>query len=474
MNANALPAKALIENVTYDELRVGQSARLVRKLTLGDIQAFALVSGDFNPAHLDPEYAQGTNLHQVVAHGMWGGALISSVLGTTFPGAGTIYVEQTLQFKHPVHVGDSLTVVLTVLSKDDSSKQVRLDCDVVNQRGIEVISGVATVVAPVHKVSRHPMEMPAMHLFDPHARLNQWVDSFKGLAPVHCAVVHPCDHESLKGALDAAYRGLIIPHLVGPESRLRALADVAGLDLHGIAIEAVPHSHAAAARAAELAANGQVHALMKGSLHTDELMHAVISTPALRTKRRLSHVFRFDIPTYPKPLLLTDAAINITPSLDEKVDIVQNAIDLAHFLGVALPKVAILSAVEMVTSRMSSTLDAAAMCKMAQRGQITGGMLDGPLAFDNAISAEAARVKGIDSAVSGDADILVVPDLEAGNMLAKLLEYLAGAASCGVVMGARVPIALTSRSDGAQSRMASAALAALVARGTNADAAGQA
>ncbi|HEX5371968.1 MAG TPA: bifunctional enoyl-CoA hydratase/phosphate acetyltransferase [Aquabacterium sp.] len=318
--------------------------------------------------------------------------------------------------------------------------------------------------APVH---RTPTDVPPMHLFDPHVMLNQWVDSFKGLDPVHCAVVHPCDVESLRGAVEAGHRGLIVPRLVGPESRIRAMADVAGIDLRGLVIDAVPHSHAAAARGAELAAAGQVHVLMKGSLHTDEMMHAVIGTPALRTKRRLSHVFRFNIPTYPKPLLLTDAAININPSLDEKVDIVQNAIDLAHFLGVSHPKVAVLSAVETVTPRISSTLDAAALCKMAQRGQITGGIIDGPLAFDNAISAEAARIKGIESEVPGDADILVVPDLEAGNMLAKLLEYLAGAASCGVVMGARVPIALTSRSDGAESRMASAALAALVARGSH-------
>ena len=304
---------------------------------------------------------------------------------------------------------------------------------------------------------------PQMPLFDPHTMLESWVDSLRGLSPVACAIVHPCDAESLKGAMDAAAKGLIVPRLVGPEARLRSLAEQAGVDLHGVVLDPVPHSHAAAARGAELAATGQVQALMKGSLHTDELLHAVLTTPALRTKRRLSHVFRFNIPTYPKPLLLTDAAINIAPSLEDKVDIVQNAIDLAHDLGVACPKVAVLSAVETVTSRMVSTLDAAALCKMADRRQITGAILDGPLAFDNAISAEAARIKGIESPVSGDCDILVVPDIEAGNMLAKLLEYLAGAASCGVVLGARVPIALTSRSDGAASRMASAALAALVA-----------
>ena len=228
-------------------------------------------------------------------------------------------------------------------------------------------------------------------------------------------------------------------------------------------LEDLPHSHAAAQRGVELAARGEVALLMKGSLHTDELMHAVVAEPRLRTGRRLSHVFRFEVPAYPRPLLVTDAAVNIAPTLDEKADIVRNAVALAQALGVARPKVALLSAVETVTPRLPSTLDAAALCKMADRGQIAGAELDGPLAFDNAISAEAARIKGIDSPVAGAADILVVPDLESGNMLAKKLEYLAGAASCGVVLGARVPIALTSRADSAASRLASAALAALVA-----------
>ena len=316
-----------------------------------------------------------------------------------------------------------------------------------------------------------PPTTPISPLLDPQARLHAWIDTFRGSPAMACGVVHPCDAESLRGALDAAARGLIVPTLIGPEARIRAVAEQAGLDLQGMAIDPVAHSHAAAARGAELAAQGVVQMLMKGSLHTDELLAAVLATPALRTGRRLSQVFRFDIPTYPKPLLLTDAAVNISPSLDDKADIVRNAIDLAHALGVAVPKVALLSAVETVTAKITSTLDAAALCKMAQRGQISGAILDGPLAFDNAISAEAARIKGIDSPVSGDADILVLPDLESGNVAAKLLEYLAGAASCGVVLGARVPIALTSRADGAASRVASTALAAVVSRATLAAAA---
>ncbi|MBA4342901.1 MAG: enoyl-CoA hydratase [Methylibium sp.] len=463
MNAPEPISQEWLRNHTYDELSLGQSARLTRTLTQQDIQAFAWVSGDVNPAHLDDEYAQGTRFHGVIAHGMWGGALISSVLGTEFPGPGTIYLEQTLRFSRPVRIGDTLTVVLTVAEKDDAAGRVKLDCEAINQKGEQVISGVATVLAPRHRIERPRPSLPAMHLFDPKARLDAWMASLQLPEPLACAVVHPCDLESLQGALMAAERGLIAPWLIGPEHRIRALAEQHGLDLSRARIEAVPHSHSAADRAAALAAEGQVQMLMKGSLHTDELMHAVLSQPALRTGRRLSHVFRFDIPSYPKPLLLTDAAINIAPGLEEKADIIRNALQLAHALGVPQPKVALLSALETVTEKIASTLDAAALCKMADRGQIVGGLLDGPLAFDNAISLEAARIKGISSPVAGDADVLMVPDLESGNMLAKLLEYMAGASTCGVVMGARVPIALTSRADGAHSRMASAALAAVAA-----------
>jgi phosphate acetyltransferase len=462
MNA---PHEKLIENVTFDELHPGRSAQLVRVLTLADIRAFAALSGDVNPAHIDEAYAKDTLFHGLIAHGMWGGALISGLLGTVFPGPGTIYIEQSLHFKRPVRVGDTLTVTATVVDMDPIKKHVTLNCEVHNQSGELTLGGVAKVLAPTEKVQRSQMALPELHMFDPLARLNAWVDSlrFADHERVRCAVVHPCDAESLDGAAQAARRGLFVPVLIGPRTKIHALADTARIDISGMEIEDVPHSHASAQRAAELAEAGAVQMLMKGSLHTDELMHAVLSRPSLRTARRVSHVFRFDIPTYPKPLLITDAAINISPSLEAKVDIVCNAIDVAHALGVAIPKVAILSAIETVTEKLASTIDAAALCKMADRGQIKGAILDGPLAFDNAISAEAAHVKGIKSTVAGDADILVVPDLEAGNMLAKQLEYLAGAASCGVVVGTRVPIALTSRADSAASRMASAALAVLLA-----------
>ena len=453
----------MIENTTFDEITMGQSATMLRTLTNADIQAFAAVSGDTNPAHLDADYADHTLFHGVIAHGMWGGALISALLGTVFPGPGTIYLEQNLHFSRPIRIGDTLEITVTVIALDAEKKRVDLDCLIKNQKGERVLFGIAKVMAPTQKVRRPQSNAPRIQLFDPQARLQSLLDMGKGQPAVVCAIVHPCDSESLRGAIQAAQLDLIVPVLVGPETRLRALAETEGIDLHGIEICAVAHSHAAADLAAQLAAERKVEALMKGSLHTDELIHAVLSQTSLRTGRRLSHLFRFDVPTYPKPLLLTDAALNIVPTLTEKVDIVQNAIDFARLMGNELPKVAILAAVETVNQNMQSTIDAAALCKMAQREQIKGGLLDGPLAFDNAISQESVRIKHIQSPVAGDADILVVPDLESGNMLAKLLEYLAGATTSGLVLGARVPIALTSRADTVNARIASALLAKLVA-----------
>ena len=275
-------------------------------------------------------------------------------------------------------------------------------------------------------------------------------------------VVHPCSSDALEGAMAAARLGLIEPVLIGPVARIRSLAATHGIDLGDAQLVDVPHSHAAAAKAVAMARSGDVGALMKGSLHTDELMTEVVDVQSgLRTARRISHVFVLDVPRYLKPLMITDAAINVAPDLDAKVDIVQNAIDLAHALGRAQPKVAILSAVETVTPKLRSTMEAAALAKMADRGQITGGLVDGPLAFDNAISMAAARTKGIRSPVAGDADILVVPDIETGNMLAKQLEYFGDAQLAGIALGAKVPIVLSSRADSSHSRIASCAIALL-------------
>jgi phosphate acetyltransferase len=289
---------------------------------------------------------------------------------------------------------------------------------------------------------------------------------------VPTAVVHPCDRDSLLGPLEAARRGLIEPVLVGPEARIRATAQAADADLAGLRIVGVEHSHEAAARAVAMARAGEVAALMKGSLHTDELMAAVVARDGgLRTARRISHVFLMDVPAYPRLLLVTDAAVNIAPDATTKADILQNAFDLAHALGIESPRAAVLAAVETVNPAMPATVDAAMLCKMADRGQITGGLVDGPLAFDNAISEEAARIKKIASPVAGRADILLVPDLEAGNMVAKQLQYLAGADSAGIVLGARVPIVLTSRADSVRTRLASVAVMKLLAQALKAKAA---
>ena len=452
-----------LENRPFDEIVVGEGATLQRRVTERDIQLFAAVSGDVNPAHVDALYAKTSQFREIIAHGMLGGSLISTVLGTQFPGPGTVYRSQTLKFLKPVHIGDTLTVTVRVTALEAKGRQVWLKTQCVDQDGDLVIEGEAHVSAPAEKLRILRTELPDTLVADRNLRYDQLLNAAKSLPAVRMGVVHPCSREALEGAVDADRLGLIEAILIGPEARIRKLASECQFDLTGCSIVDVPHSHAAAAKAVEMARAGEVDALMKGSLHSDELLGAVVNAQTgLRTERRISHVFVLDVPRYPKPLLITDAAINVAPDFDAKVDIVQNAIDLAHALGIGRPKVAILSAVETVTAKLRSSMDAAALSKMADRGQITGGLVDGPLAFDNAVSLAAAKTKGIKSEVAGDADILVVPDLESGNMLAKQLEYLGGAQAAGLVMGARVPIVLTSRADSAHSRIASCAIALLL------------
>lgn len=462
-----LPGPALIENRTFDEIALGDSASLARTLTERDIQLFAAVSGDVNPAHLDAAYAKDSLFHHVIAHGMWGGGVISALLGTELPGPGTIYLGQSLEFLHPVALGDTITASVTATAKDPAHRRVTFACRCVNQFGKDVIRGEALVMAPSEKVSRPRIGVPDVRVADHSAAERLIMLAREGGTPMVTAVVHPCSAVALEAALEARDAGLIAPVLVGPESKIRRVADEAGLDLGDLPIEHVPHSHAAADRAVALVRAGSAMMLMKGSLHTDELISAVIAHDGgLRTGRRISHVYVMQVPGREAPLLITDAAINVEPTLEDKRDIVANAIDLAHVLGIPAPRIAILAAVETVNPAMRSTLDAAALCKMSDRGQITGGVLDGPLAFDNAVSELAAREKGIVSPVAGRADILLVPNLEAGNMLAKQLTFLGGAEAAGVVLGARVPIILTSRADSLRTRLASCAVAVLMSRAT--------
>ncbi|MCL1962541.1 MAG: bifunctional enoyl-CoA hydratase/phosphate acetyltransferase [Desulfovibrionaceae bacterium] len=451
-----------IRNRTFDEIAVGDEVTLQRTLTEADIQLFATLSGDVNPQHLDPAFANSTRFRGVIAHGMWGAGLISAVLGTRLPGPGTVYLSQTLKFRAPVRIGDTITTRVVVSARDEQKKRLSIDCSCINQDGVTVIEGEAQVLAPTERIERPRATLPEVRLIDRSGKT--LLDLARPLGPIRAAIVHPCDAPSLRALLDARQAGLIEPLIIAPRAKIEAIASAAGLNIAGIQIEDVSHSHAAAARAVHLAGSGKADVLIKGSLHTDELMTAIVAHDSpLRTARRMSHCCLIHTPAYPQPFIITDAAINVAPTLEEKADIVRNAIELAQIIGVAEPRVAILAAVETVNPRMTATLDAAALCKMADRGQISGGILDGPLALDNAISAAAARLKGIESPVAGHADVLIAPDLESGTMLARQLEYLGDASSAGIVMGARVPVILPGRADSHETRLASCALAALVA-----------
>ncbi len=458
-----MAANDRLENRPFDQIEIGESASISRTLTSEDISLFATVSGDVNPTHFDAAFMRAGAAHGVIGHAMWAGSLISNALGTKLPGPGTTYLSQDLQFHGPIAVGDELTVTVTVKEKRPDDHGVVLDCLCVNQDGTQLVTGTAQVKAPTEKVSLEPTELPSVALRR-HKNYERLIDTCNDIDAIPTAVAHPCDKSSLTGAVEAAEAGLIVPTLVGPEARIRGVADKEGLDISPYTLIDAAHSHEAAARAVEVVRGGKAELLMKGSLHTDELLSEVMKRETgLRTERRISHCFIMDVPTYPEPLVITDAAINIYPTLEDKIHIVQNAIDMAVALSGETPRVAILSAVETVNPKIPSTLEAAALCKMADRGQITGGLLDGPLALDNAISVEAARIKGIDSPVAGKANILIVPDLEAGNMLAKNLSFLANSDAAGIVLGARVPIILTSRADSVRTRMASCAVAVLYA-----------
>ena len=453
-----------LENRTFDELVVGESASLSHTVLQRDIDLFAAATGDVNPAHVDPAYAATDMFHHIIIHGMWSGGLISAVLGTVLPGPGTVYLGQTLRFRHPVGLGDTITATVTVQAKRLETGDVTLACVCTNQDGVAVSTGTAET-----RVSRDKVRLPRVALPDVRVGRHDAMRAIETRAAsgpaIRTAVVYPVDTSSLLAALAASRAGLIVPCLIGPAARIQALAAAEAADIGGLRLIDVPDAPGAAACAVALARAGEIGMIMKGDLHTDQFMHPIVaSQTGLRTDKHISHVYVLDVPDYPRLLLLTDMAINIAPSLAEKTSIVQNAIDCAHVLGVVRPRVAILAAVEVVNPRLPSTVDAAALCKMADRGQITGGLLDGPLAFDNAISLSAAAEKGIISDVAGRADILMVPDLETGNMLAKQFTFLGGAVAAGVVLGATVPIILTSRADSEATKVASCALGALMAR----------
>ena len=455
----------LIENRTFDEIKVGDTAKLERTLTEHDIMLFAVMSGDINPAHVDPEYAMSSRFREVIGHGMWSGALISTVLGTVFPGPGTIYLGQELRFRRPVKVGDTITIKVTAREKDPNKGKLMLDTECTNQDGEVVVSGTAEVIAPKEKVQRPKVYLPVVHFDDKEMRFREIMGRVKArmLAPVATAIVNPAHPNEIASIAAAAEFGTIVPILIGTESVMREGARAGSIDLDKFEIMPAKGPREAIAMAIRLAREGRIEGIMKGGVSIEELIGQIISTNGLRTERRVSHVHVLDLPTYSKPLFITDSMINIAPGLSEKREICQNAIDLAHGLGIPAPKVAVLAAVETINPKMPATIHAATLCKMAERGQISGGILDGPLTVDHAVSLRAAAYLGISSAVAGRADILLAPDLESGNMIAKELSYFADALSAGIVLGARVPLALTSHGDDRHSWLASAALVQIVA-----------
>jgi phosphotransacetylase len=396
---------------------------------------------------------------------MWCASLISGLFATNLPGPGCSLTNVSLAFHNLIRIGERIFVKVQVTAKDDSTKSVTFDCEASNSAGASIFSGTALLIAPLEKLRLSTLPVPRLIVNNPYRHYRGLISRANSRPAVKTAIVWPCDELSLGGAIQASKEGLIVPVLVGCEAKMRTLAGTLQLDLGTIQIVDVDDSSTAAIRAVEMARKGEVQMLMKGSLQTDELMSAVVSREGgMRTGRHFSHVFALDVPSYHKTLFVTDAAMNFQPDLETKIDILQNAIDMMLTLEVVNPKVAILSAVESVNPGIPSTLDAAALCKMVDRGQITGAIVDGPLAFDNAISSDAARIKKIKSPVAGDPDLLMVPNLEAGNILFKELQYLAGALAAGVVVGAKVPVVLTGRADGELARTTSCALGVLLAK----------
>ncbi|SDJ15994.1 bifunctional enoyl-CoA hydratase/phosphate acetyltransferase [Lutimaribacter saemankumensis] len=451
-----------IENRTFDELQVGESRELRRLCTQDDLLVFANVSGNHNPMHLFDADGDGDGVPEAVAPGMFVGSLVSAVLGNVLPGAGTLYRAQSFVFHNRAHAGDELVSRVTVTDKNEKDCTVTLATEVRRlSDDALILSGVAEVEAPRRKISYSSHDLPGL-IVQRHRHFEKLLKKAEPLPALVTAVICPEEPNSLGGALLARAHTLIEPVLVGDAARIAACAAEMGADLTDVEIVDIPDHDMAARRAVALVNEGRAQALMKGHLHTDQLLRATLDKQTgLRAGRRFTHVFVMDVPGLTHPLLVTDAAINISPDLKTKVDIVQNAIDLALSIGIDEPKVGVLSAVETVNPDIPSSIDAALLSKMAERGQITGGLVDGPLAMDNAVDIAAARTKGLTSPVAGRAEVLVVPDIDAGNMLAKQLAFISHAEAAGLVLGARVPIILNSRADDDMARLASCAVAAL-------------
>jgi len=447
-------------NRTFDELQPGDTAELRRLITQDDLYGFASVSGNFNPMHLPNEDGDGDGHPDGIAPGMFVASLLSAVLGSRLPGPGTLNRRQALEFHQQVREGDELITRVTVLSKA-ANGEVTLATEIRRAGDAAlVLSGEAVVIAPIFKFDRDDIEVPGL-IVQRHRHFDAFLETARPLPALVTAVVCPEETNSLDGALLAMKESIITPILVGHAAAIRAAAAQLGAELSGIEIVEAATPAEAAAMACTLVHEGRAQAVMKGHLHTDDLLKPMVDRDrGLRIGRRFTHVFVMDVPGQPNPVMVTDAAINIAPDLPTKMDICQNAIDLALSLGME-PKVGVLSAVETVNPAIQSSIDAALLSKMADRGQIKGGLVEGPLAMDNAVDLAAARSKGLKGGVAGQANILVVPGIDAGNMLAKQLAYISHAEGAGLVLGAKVPVILNSRSDSSMSRLASCAVAAI-------------
>jgi len=441
----------IFENKTLDEIRVGESASLQQSLTQGDLRLWSALTGNLG---LDEELVQARGTAS------WATALFSSLISSTLPGLGSVIHAANARYHQSVQVGETVTATVTVKEVLRERALIVLDCRCTDASGTLIAEARVEVRAPSAKLRR---ELP-------EHRLEELVERCRGLKPMPTAVVHPCSAESLLGAVEAANRRLIAPILFGPEDAIHKIAAAQQVDLSRYKLVATADAEESAAKAAVMASTGEAQALMKGSLHTDQFMHAiVVKENHLRTNRLLSHCMLISLPTYARRVIISDAAINIAPDIDQKKDIIQNAIIFARAIGIEQPKVAILSAVEMVRTKMPSTLEAAALAKMADRNQIAGGIVDGPLDLDIAVDAASAQTKGVKSPVAGLADILIAPNIDAANMMYKELSFMSAAQVAGIVMGAKVPVILTSRSDSAEARLFSTALAVLVADATARD-----
>lgn len=433
-----------LENKTFDEIQVGDSDSLTRTLTEKDIQLFAILSGDINPAHVDVEYAQSDLFHKIVGHGMWSAALISTVLGTQLPGPGTIYVGQTVRFRKPVAIGDTLTVTVTAKEKIPEKNRIIFDCECTNQDDVCVMQGTAEVVAPSKKIRRAKTVLPEISLRRPYSLFDKFIKKAKEYGALRAAVIMPTHKKIIEAVNDAYVAGLIEPILIGPRSKIQQAAKDADINIEKHKLIDVEHSHAAIQCAMSLSHDGDVGIVIRGGAIREEMLREMRKyDTGLMMENVLSYAAVLDVPTYPKALIITDTMINIDPGLDLKRSITQNAIDFAHALGIEEPRIAVVAGADTVNQDMKSTIDAAALCKMAERGQIKGGIIDGPLTFDNVISKDIALSKGIVSPVIGEADILVMPNVETGNILVKQLEYLAESKNAGLTLGGRVPVLMS-------------------------------